>query len=80
MKELFINNGNAYVVLRKIPHYNVMNKQGSIISDEFNGWKEYLGADHVLKTSTHFLYCETIQDAEWEDIIEDTQELENNNE
>jgi hypothetical protein len=43
----------------------------------FNGWKEFLGADHVLRTSTHFLYCETIPDVEWEEVIEETQELEN---
>ena len=77
MKELFINNGKAYIVLRKIPHHNVTDKQGTIISDMFNGWKEFLGADHVLRTSTHFLYCETIPDVEWEETIEETQELEN---
>ena len=76
MKELFLNNGNAYIVLRKIPHHNVMNKNGTIIPEAFNGWKEYLGADHVLKTSNHFLYCETIKDAEFEEIVEEEKETE----
>lgn len=77
MKELFINNGTAYIVIRKISHHNVTNKQGIVLSDMFNGWKEFLKADHVLKTSTHFLYCETIPDVEWEEVIEKTQEVEN---
>lgn len=71
MKELYFNNGKCYLILRKIPHHNVSDKTGKIISEMFNAWKEWLGADHVLKTSTHFLYCETVPDVEWEDIIKE---------
>jgi hypothetical protein len=27
-------------------------------------YRDYLGCDHVLRTPTHFLFCETIQEAE----------------
>jgi hypothetical protein len=27
-------------------------------------FRDYLGCDHVLRTQTHFLFCETIEDAE----------------
>jgi hypothetical protein len=31
-------------------------------------WKEHEGADHILKTDTHFLLCETIKEPEWVEI------------
>ena len=72
MKELFFNGDKAYIILRKIPHHNVCDKSGNIISELFNGWKDYVGADHVLRTATDFLYCETIPDIEFEEIIEES--------
>ena len=76
MKELFFNGDKAYIILRKISHHNVTDRGGNIESEKFNAWKEYLGADHVLKNSTHFLYCVTIPDVEFEEIIEETEETE----
>lgn len=71
MKELFFHNGKAYVVLRRLSFHTVCDKQGNIIPEKFNGWKEYLGADHVLKNSTHFIYCETVPDVDFEEIFEE---------
>lgn len=71
MKELFFHNGKAYVVLRRLPYHSVSDRKGNIIPEVFNGWKEYLGADHVLKNSTHFIYCETVPDIDFEEIIEE---------
>jgi len=31
-------------------------------------YRDYLGCDHVLRTQTHFLFCETIEEAK---IIDD---------
>jgi hypothetical protein len=31
-------------------------------------YRDWVGADHVLRTPTHFLFCETIQEAEFEMI------------
>lgn len=69
-KRLFRNGDDLYVILRQITISNLSNKDGSIRTELFNAWKEYLGADKVLKNSTHFLFCETITEPEWEDIPE----------
>jgi hypothetical protein len=71
MKEIYFHNGKAYIILRRVSAHNVSDRQGNIISELFNAWKEHLGADHVLKNSTHFMYCETIPDIEWEEVTED---------
>jgi len=70
MKELFFNNGKAYLVLRRIPLHNFTTKDGGILADAFNGWKAWLGAEHVLKTSTHFIFCLVVPDVEWEEVPE----------
>jgi hypothetical protein len=67
-KELFKNGNDLYIILRKIHIHNLSNKNGSVKAELFNAWKEYLGSDKVLKNQTHFLFCETIQEPEWEDI------------
>lgn len=64
-----------YKVLRQIPHQRFMRKDGSMIVEKFNAWKSWLKSDHVLKNSTHFLFCETIVDVDWEDVTEETREL-----
>jgi len=70
MKRLYFYNDNVYVILRAIPVSNFYKKEE--LNREFlNGWKEYLGADHVLKTDTHFLFCETVPEPEWNEIIEE---------
>ena len=70
MKELFYNNGDFFLIIRRIPIHNFMRKDGSIIPEIFNGWKQWLGADKVLKTQTHFLFCESVKDIEWEEVYE----------
>lgn len=69
MKEIYFHNSKAYLILRRVLIHNVSDKQGNIISELFNAWKEHLGADHVLKNSTHFMYCESIPDIAWEEVI-----------
>jgi len=68
LKELIKHNDTFYVVKRKIPVSHLTKKTGEVNSELFNGWKKYLNADKVLKTQTHFLYCENVDDAEWEDM------------
>lgn len=67
MKELRVHNNKAYLILRKfIIHKfedgNVLNK------DKVKVVRDWVGADHVLRDQHHFLFCETIQDIEFEDI------------
>jgi len=70
MKTLYRHNDKVYVILRRIPQHNIKNKEGKIIPELFHGWKEYLGADHVLQDTTHFMFCETVKDVEWEEANE----------
>jgi len=72
MKELFYNGGEVYVILRRIPQHNILDKNGRVIPQAFNAWKGWLGADKVLKTQTHFLFCETVQSVEWEELVTQT--------
>ena len=73
-RQIFRNGDDVYIILREIAIHNVSRKDGSVIAELFNAWKEHLKADKVLKNATHFLYCETIQDAVYEDIPEDIPE------
>jgi hypothetical protein len=68
MKELYRYNDKVYVILRRMPHHNFSKKNGDLILETVSLWKKYLGADHVLKDQTHFIFCETVKDAEWEEI------------
>ncbi len=62
-------NDNAYVVKRETPiHVFVKKKENTINMELLQSYRDYLGCDHVLRTETHFLMCETIAEAE---IIED---------
>ena len=68
MKELKVHGGQAYIILRKyiIEKFhdgNVLNK------DKIKVVRDWIGSDHVLRDATHFLFCETISDVDFEDII-----------
>ena len=51
--------GHLYRILREIRHYNFSDKATV---------KEFMGTiihcDHVLMNKTHYLFCETVQEAE----------------
>jgi hypothetical protein len=68
MKKLYFYNGNVYLVLRDIHASYFFNKQGELNRDLLNAWKEYLGADHILKTDNRFLMCETVPEPEWNEV------------
>ena len=57
---LFAHQGNLYKILRQIPFHSF--EDGGM--DKVKTWRDYLGADHVLKSKTHFMFCETIQEAQ----------------
>jgi hypothetical protein len=61
-------NGRMYKLVRQMPIHQFTRKDGSIIADKYNAWKEWLDTDHVFKTQTHFLFCETVPDVSWEDV------------
>jgi len=67
------HNDKVYTIHRDIPLHNFTNKEGVINLELVKMCKDYfLHVDHVLKTESHFLFVETIQDAE---IIEEPQNM-----
>ena len=57
-------NDDAYIVKREIPIHNFEQKGTNRLNMELlAAYRDYLGCDHVLRTQTHFLMCETIEDA-----------------
>jgi len=58
LHRLYKHNDILYKIIREVPFHNFNNMD---IVKEF---RDFVGADHVLQTQTHFLFCETIQDAE----------------
>jgi len=62
-------NDNAYVVKREVPTHNfAKDSQNGLNMELVQDYMRWVGCDHVLRTQTHFLFCETIPDAE---IIEE---------
>ena len=57
-------NDKAYIVKRETPIHNFEQKGTNRLNMELlAAYRDYLGCDHVLRTQTHFLMCETIEDA-----------------
>tara|TARA_R100001460_G_C3514610_1_gene171855 strand:- start:385 stop:615 length:231 start_codon:yes stop_codon:yes gene_type:complete len=58
-------NDKGYVVKRTLP-VNRFNIKGTnqINMELCQAFRDYVGCDHVLRTQTHFMFCETIKDAE----------------
>ena len=75
MKQLYKHNEKWYIVHRDIPISLFANKEGVINLEGVKEWRDYLpNVDHVLRTDSHFLFVETINDAEI--IEEDVKEIE----
>ena len=75
MKMLYFYNGEVYDILRALSASYLYNKAGEFKRDLLHLWKEGLDADHVLKTESHFLLCETIKEPEWKEIYEQEENI-----
>ena len=67
--QIQVHNDTAYKVLRAqtISHFAPrLDEQPNM--EYVQLYRDWVGADHVLRTPTHFLFCETIQEAEFEMI------------
>ena len=64
---MFFYNDNTYSIIRKL-RASYFYKKEELNRDLLNLWKEYLEVDHILKTNSHFLFCETVTEPEWEEI------------
>ena len=59
IEQLYSHQGNLYKILRRVRHHNFSNtEQVKELRDLINS------CDHVLKDQTHYLFCETVQEAE----------------
>ena len=72
---LYFYNGEVYVILRALKASYLYDKTGEFKRDLLHLWKEGLDADHVLKTESHFLLCETIKEPEWKEIYEQEENI-----
>jgi|TARA_R110002073_G_scaffold114944_1_gene252375 hypothetical protein len=58
-------NDQPYVVKRETPvHVFAKKGENKLNMELLQAWRDYLGCDHVLRTPTHFLMCETIEEAQ----------------
>ena len=73
MKQFYRHGDSCYLIHRDILISHFANKEGVLNMDNVKIWRDGLnGVDHVLRTESHFLFVETIQEAE---IIEEELEL-----
>ena len=73
MKSFYKHGDKIYIVHKAKLISSFVDKQGQLRMDMVKEYRDHLFlVDHVLKTDSHFLFAETIQDAE---IIEETQNL-----
>ena len=69
MKQWYKHNDIFYIIHKKIPVSSFTHKDGKIELDLVKEYMEILyKVDHVLRNETHFMFVETIKDAE---IIEE---------
>lgn len=71
IQNMFKNGDDLYIILREITVAQLTKKDGKINAELFNAWKDYLGADKVLKSKERFLFCEIVQEPEWEMVPEE---------
>jgi len=64
---------DAYVVKREIKIDSFLIKGQNRLNMEWvKAWRDWLMCDHVLKTQTHFIFCQRIEEAQ---IIEGNVEV-----
>lgn len=69
IRGVYKHNGNAYIPIIQVAVTKFIHKDGEEPDMEYvKAYRDWVGADHVLRTQTHFMFCETIQDVDWEDI------------
>jgi hypothetical protein len=67
------HNDKYYIIHRQVRIDHLTDKEGKVNLDLVKEGRDTMfKVDHVLRNETHFLFAETIQDAE---IIEETQNM-----
>jgi hypothetical protein len=65
LNKIIKHNDRWYKLLRYVTHANTLNKDGAVNMAVLGGWRDYVGADKVLRDGGGFMLCETIQDCEY---------------
>ena len=69
MRSIYRHGDGAYIIVKQtlIQHFcKVIGEQPNM--EYVQLYMQSLGCDHVLRNETHFMFCETIQDAEIDDM------------
>jgi len=65
VKQLYKHNDKFYIIHKKIPISSFTHPDGKIELDMVKECMEILyKVDHVLRNETHFMFAETVQEAE----------------
>ena len=67
-KKFYTHNDKLFLVLKEVHEDKVKNKDGNPNLDLLKAWRDWVGADHVLRVSHSYLLCETVQELEFEEI------------
>jgi hypothetical protein len=69
MKSIFRHGDSAYVIVKQTPVQHFAKLIGEDPNMEYvQLYMQSLGCDHVLRNETHFMFCETIPDIDFEVI------------
>jgi len=72
MKQIYRHGDKTYVILKRVLEGHFSKKIGENPNTEYiQMYRDWIGADHVLRDQTHFMFCETIPDVEFEEIKEE---------
>ena len=70
MNRILISGDSAYVILRTMPIHKFGKEEPDL--EKVKIFRDWVKADHVMKSATDFIFCETIKEAEIiEEIIND---------
>jgi hypothetical protein len=69
MTPLYYHNKEAYIVKKSVLiHHFAPSLDKDANMEYVQMYRDWVGADHVLRTPTHFLFCETVRDTDFEEI------------
>jgi hypothetical protein len=68
MRPVYLHGDKAYIILRRISIGKFYIDEHPENMEFVKEYRDWCGADHVLRDQTHFLFCETIQDIEFEEL------------
>jgi len=73
MMPLYKHGEKLFQIKRKIPLHNFI-KDGQTSLEFVKAWRDWLGAEHVLRTQTHYLFVMNVDDVEFEEVINSKEE------